>query len=144
MKTGSRVQTIPRALLFSHRVVFAVSVFYPFQVNVQFTRERHIPNSTEREDIKKLFKCMLDIPWAGKHGDHSTLCEMCNTTSIWFKLAHMLLETVFPEGDTLARDDTLGSVAIARLSRTSSSGKAVSNRSLCKSTRAKIFHLSER
>ena len=86
---------------------------------------------------------MLDISWAGKHGDHSTLCEMCNMTSIWFKLAHMLLENVFPEGDTLARDDTLGSVATARLSRTSSSGKAVSNRSLCKFVRAKIFHLSE-
>ena len=87
---------------------------------------------------------MLDITWAGKHGDHSTLCEMCNMTSIWFKLAHMLLENVFPEGDTLVRDDPLGSVTTARLSRTSSSGKAVSNRSLCKSAKAKIFQSLEK
>ena len=53
-------------------------------------------------------------------------------TSIWFKLADMLLEKVFPDGDGLARDDALGSVATAGLFRTSSSGKAVSNRSLCK------------
>ena len=54
-------------------------------------------------------------------------------TSIWFKLAHMLLEHVFPNGGALASDDTLASVVAGGLVRTSSSGKAVSNRSLCKS-----------
>ena len=97
-------------------------------------RERHVLTSSEKEDIKKLLKCMLDISWAGKHGDHSTICEMCNMTSIWFKLAHMLLDHVFPDGVTLAADDALGSVVSGGgLVRTSSSGKAVSSRSLCKS-----------
>lgn len=55
-------------------------------------------------------------------------------TSIWFKLARMLLDHVFPDGVTLAADDALGSVVSGGgLVRISSSGKAVSSRSLCKS-----------
>ena len=57
-------------------------------------------------------------------------------TSIWFKLAYMLLDHVFPDGVTLAADDALGSVVSGGgLVRISSSGKAVSSRSLCKSLR---------
>lgn len=66
------------------------------QINIQFIRDKHSPNSVEREDIQKVLKYMLDMSWAGKHGDHSTVCEMCNMTSIWFRLAHILLENVFP------------------------------------------------
>lgn len=59
-------------------------------------------------------------------------------TSIWFKLAHMLLENVFPEGGTTAADDTVGSVSTGvGLFRTGSSSKAVSSKaSLGKPTRA--------
>lgn len=104
-----------------------------FQVNIQFIRDKHSPNSAEREDIKKILKCMLDVSWAGKHGDHSTVCEMCSMTSIWFKLAQILLEDVFPEGEIFTRMDTQGSVGSGGLFRSSSSGKVVSSRSLCKS-----------
>ena len=77
---------------------------------------------------------MLDMSWAGNHGDHSTVCDMCNMTDIWFKLAHMLLETVFPGGVTLPEDEVLSHVAYGGLFRTSSSSnKGVSSRSLCKS-----------
>ena len=76
---------------------------------------------------------MLDMSWAGKHGDHSTVCEMCNMTSIWFRLAHILLENVFPEGDTLARKDTVASLGTGGLFSIGSSGKVVSSRSLCES-----------
>jgi len=109
-------------------------------VNIQFTREKHTPSSAEKEDIKKLLKCMLDISWAGKHGDHSIVCEMCNMTSIWFKLGHMLLENVFPDGGASGGDDTLGSVPPGGLFRSSSSSKGVSNRSLCKFVRARSFN----
>ena len=103
------------------------------QVNIQFTREKHLPNSAEREDIKKLLQCMLDMSWAGDHGDHSTVCDMCNMTSIWFKLAHMLLDTVFPEGGTLPEEEVLSNVAFGSLFRNNSSSKGISSRSLCKS-----------
>ena len=103
------------------------------QINIQFTREKHLPNSAEREDIKKLLQCMLDMSWAGNHGDHSTVCDMCNMTSIWFKLAHILLETVFPEGGSLPEEEVLSNVAFGVLFRNNSSGKGVSSRSLCKS-----------
>lgn len=92
-----------------------------------------MPNSAEREDIKKLLQCMLDMSWAGDHGDHSTVCDMCNMTSIWFKLAHMLLETVFPEGGSLPEEEVLSNVAFGSLFRNNSSSKGVSSRSLCKS-----------
>ena len=100
-------------------------------MNIQFTRDKHVPNSAEREDIKKLLQCMLDMSWAGSHGDHSTVCNMCNMSSIWFKLANMLLETVFPEGSTLPEQEVLSSVAFGNLIRTNSSNKGVSSRSLC-------------
>ncbi|XP_067032005.1 protein unc-79 homolog isoform X2 [Acropora muricata] len=103
------------------------------QVNIQFIRDKHSPNSAEREDIKKILKCMLDVSWAGKHGDHSTVCEMCSMTSIWFKLAQILLEDVFPEGEIFTRMDTQGSVGSGGLFRSSSSGKVVSSRSLSSS-----------
>jgi len=103
------------------------------QVNIQFTREKHLPNSAEREDIKRLLQCMLDMSWAGDHGDHSTVCDMCNMTSIWFKLAHMLLETVFPEGGSLPEEEVLSNVAFGSLFRSNLSSKGVSSRSLCKS-----------
>lgn len=104
-----------------------------FQLNIQFIRDKHSPNSAEREDIKNILKCMLDVSWAGKHGDHSTVCEMRSMTSIWFKLAQILLENVFPEGEIFTRMDTQGSVGSGGLFRSSSSGKGVSSRSLCKS-----------
>ncbi len=107
-------------------------LYFPLQVNIQFTRDKHAPNNAEREDIKKLLQCMLDMSWAGNHGDHSTVCDMCNMSSIWFKLAHMLLETVFPEGGTLPEQEVLGNVAFGSLIRTNSSSKGVSSRSLCK------------
>ncbi|XP_074630271.1 protein unc-79 homolog isoform X2 [Acropora palmata] len=103
------------------------------QVNIQFIRDKHSLNSAEREDIKKILKCMLDVSWAGKHGDHSTVCEMCSMTSIWFKLAQILLEDVFPEGEIFTRMDTQGSVGSGGLFRSSSSGKVVSSRSLSSS-----------
>ncbi|XP_068682061.1 protein unc-79 homolog isoform X2 [Montipora foliosa] len=103
------------------------------QINIQFIRDKHSPNSVEREDIKKILKYMLDMSWAGKHGDHSTVCEMCNMTSIWFRLAHILLEDVFPEGDTLARKDTVVSLGTGGLFSIGSSGKVVSSRSLSSS-----------
>lgn len=104
-----------------------------FQINIQFIRDKHSPNSVEREDIKKILKCMLDVSWAGKHGDHSTVCEMCNMTSIWFTLAQILLENVFPEGEIFTRMDRQGSSGSGGLFRSSSTGKVVSSRSLCKS-----------
>lgn len=104
------------------------------QVNIQYTRDKHVPNNAEREDIKKLLQCMLDMSWAGNHGDHSTVCDMCNMSCIWFKLAHMLLETVFPEGGTLPEEEVLGNVAFGSLLRTNSNNKGVSSRSLCKYT----------
>lgn len=113
------------------------------QVNIQFIRDKHSLNSAEREDIKKILKCMLDVSWAGKHGDHSTVCEMCSMTSIWFKLAQILLEDVFPEGEIFTRMDTQGSVGSGGLFRSSSSGKVVSSRSLSASSKSQVETIDE-
>ena len=102
------------------------------QINIQHTRERHVVNNAEREDIKRLLKCMLDTSWAGNHGDHSTLCDMCNMADIWFKLAEMLLDSVFPEGGSSLEEEVLSSVAFGALCGSYSSNKTVSVRSLSK------------
>ena len=83
---------------------------------------------------------MLDMSWAGSHGDHSTVCDMCNMTDIWFKLAHMLLQTVFPEGVALPEEDVPSHVAYGGLFRSSaSSNKGISNRSLSKSIECFLY-----
>ena len=48
-------------------------------------------------------------------------------------MAHMLLETVFPEGGSLPEEEVLSNVAFGVLFRNNSSSKGVSSRSLCKS-----------
>ena len=48
-------------------------------------------------------------------------------------MAHMLLETVFPEGGSLPEEEVLSNVTFGVLFRNNSSSKGVSSRSLCKS-----------
>ncbi|KAJ7365309.1 response to drug [Desmophyllum pertusum] len=94
------------------------------QVNIQFTRDKHVPNSAERENIKKLLQCMLDISWAGNHGDHSTYMVQAG--------AHVTGDCV-SRGWALPEEEVLSHVAYGGLFRTSSSNKGVSSRSLSSS-----------
>ncbi|XP_048586447.1 protein unc-79 homolog isoform X2 [Nematostella vectensis] len=98
------------------------------QVQLQFQRERRMLSAAEREEIKKLINMMLDVTWTGAHGDHSITCQQCEMVAVWFKLAHMLLESVFPPGE-VAAEDTLHAVAYGSIVRGSSSSKGASFRS---------------
>ena len=70
----------------------------------------------EREDIKRLLKLMLETSWGVEHGSHTEVCEGCDMTNLWFKLAFVLLDAVFPQATTsFAEEDTLNAVAFGAL-----------------------------
>ena len=85
--------------------------------------------ASEREHIRGLLKLMLDVSWGEQHGDHSEGCEQCDLASIWFKLAQLLLDYVYPEGGPFPEEETLNSIAYGALGQVSRSNTATSFKS---------------
>ena len=69
--------------------------------------------------MRRLLKLMLDAAaWGERHGDHSAeRCESCELASIWFRLARLLVDCVYPDGESYPEEDTLIAIAFGRVQR---------------------------
>ena len=73
---------------------------------------------------------MLETPWGVDHGNHTEVCGGCEMINLWFKLAFVLLDAVFPQGTTsFAEEDTLNAVAYGALVRSNQASRTASFKS---------------